>query len=103
VDGVGCESGLELRGRTEGRDSAVQHDGDPVAVLGFIHVVRRNENGDPPVCSAVDVIPELASSDGIEPTSRLVEEDDAILVYERHRKSEHQLSYERQADDAASY
>src|SRR5215207_4317157 len=45
-DPVGADAGLQrLRGVLD-RDLAVVHDRDPVAVLGLVHVVRGDEDGD---------------------------------------------------------
>src|SRR5215218_2535567 len=45
-DPVGADAGLERLGGVLDGDLPVVHDRDPVAVLGLVHVVRGDEDGD---------------------------------------------------------
>src|SRR6185312_5591883 len=75
---------------------AGDHDRDAVAVLGFVHVVRRDEHGRAAVRRLVDHLPELPTGDWVDAARRLVEQHDLRLVQQRNRKGELLLPAERQ-------
>ena len=66
---------LQLLGTPGGDQLAVVDDRNPVAVLGLVHVVRREEHRDPLAhAQLVDVTPDVTPGLWIEPDGRLVEE-----------------------------
>src|SRR5260370_24342195 len=67
-------------GRPVGDELAVINVGDVAAALGFVHVVRGDEERDAVPRKFEEEIPELAASDGVDPGSRLVEEKKLRLV-----------------------
>ena len=72
-------SRFRRRRRVQRLDLAVVDDGDAVAVLGLVHVVRGHEDGDADlVAQPADVAP-----DGV---ARLRVEADRRLVEEQHRR-----------------
>ena len=56
---------------------------EPVAALGFVHVVRRDEHGRALGGDAVDLLPEVAPAHRIDARGRLVEEQQRRLVDRR--------------------
>ncbi len=70
-----ADGGLEIGRRIERDDLALVDDGDAVAVLGFVHVVRGDEDGDLlALVQLVDVLPDRGAGLRIEPDGGLVEE-----------------------------
>ena len=57
---------LDRRRRAFGHELAGHHQSKPVALLGFLEVVRRDQNGGSGVGEAVDQLPERAASDRID-------------------------------------
>src|SRR5687767_15666300 len=70
---------LQLDGRAHCRNAAIHHDRDAIAVLGFVHVVRRDEDGRR-LRGGIDHFPELPPGDGVDSASRLVEKYDLWRV-----------------------
>src|SRR5882724_5575730 len=70
----------ERIGRAIGDELAVINVGDVTAALGFIHVVRCDEERDPVAGKLEEEIPKLASRNGVDAGSRLVEEKKLGLV-----------------------
>src|SRR5262245_49787255 len=67
--------GLERLGRVQHHQPTVVDDCDPVAVLGLVHVVRGQEDGDVlQPAQLLDVGPDRGAGLRIEPDRRLVEE-----------------------------
>src|SRR5215218_3747689 len=75
-DPVGADAGLErLRGVLDG-DLPVVHDRDPVAVLGLVHVVRGDEDGDlGALPQVVQVVPDGGPGLRVQADRGLVEEE----------------------------
>ena len=71
---------LQLPGRAHGRQLAGIDDRDPMAMLGFIQIVRRDENRHAFARQVLDETPELAARDRIDASRRLVEKHDPRLV-----------------------
>src|SRR6476619_7357536 len=71
---------LELDWCAECGDAAVDHYRDAIAILGLIHVVRRDEYCRAPRCCGVNHLPELTAGDGIDSACRLIEEYNCRLV-----------------------
>ena len=68
-------------GRVDGHDPALIDDGDAVAVLGLVHVVGREEDGDVLAgLELVDVVPDRRAGLGVESDGWLVEEEHAWRV-----------------------
>src|SRR5688500_11160460 len=78
---------LQLDGRAHRRNAAIYHDRDAIAVLRFVHVVRRDEDGRR-LCGGIDHFPELSSGDRVDSTRRLVEKYDLRRVQHRDEKRE---------------
>ena len=81
---------LEFRRRSLGDDSAVVDDRDPVRdAIGFIHVMRREEDRDPlGLVQVLDVSPELIAALRIESQRGFVEKEDLRGVQEPARDRE---------------
>jgi hypothetical protein len=89
LDGVGvvgrrdlhpvlADTGLEVLRRVDRDDLPVVDDGDAVAVLRLVHVVRREEDRDVLApFQVVDVLPDRGPGLGVEANRRLVEEQHA--------------------------
>ncbi len=70
-----AHAGLERLRRVDGHDLPVVDDGDPVAVLGLVHVVRGQEDGDVfPGLQVVDVLPDRRAGLRVQAHGRLVQE-----------------------------
>jgi len=67
-------------GRAVGDQFAVVNVGNVAAALGFVHVVRGDEEGDAVARKLEEQIPELASRNGIDACSGLIEEKESRLV-----------------------
>ena len=55
------ENGFELVGRAQSGQTARLDDGEAMAVLRFIEIVRRHEQRDTRVGQLIDQVPEVAS------------------------------------------
>src|SRR5205085_11720343 len=74
---ISSDAALESFRRVDHDDLAVVHDGDAVAVLGLVHVVRGEERGDRlTALELVDVAPDVTAGLWVEADRRLVEEQD---------------------------
>jgi hypothetical protein len=62
---------------------AAEDERQPMAALGFVHVVRRDEHGRALGRDAMDVVPELATAHGIDAGGGLVEEEERRRVDRR--------------------
>ena len=107
---VGVEAQLEhLTGRVLGDecaraalgdDPAVVHDDEPVAqLLGLVHVVRRDDEGDALALEPEQPVPQHVSRLRVEPGGRLVEEQHLGVVHEAARDGEPALHPARQRLD----
>ena len=76
-----ADAGLEVLRRVDRHDLPVVDDGDAVAVLRLVHVVRGEENGDVlALLEVVDVLPDGRPGLRVESHGRLVEEQHAGRV-----------------------
>src|SRR6266705_1793627 len=75
-------------GRAVGDELAVINIGDVAAALGFVHVVRGDEERDAVPGKLEEKIPELAARDGIDAGGGFVEEKKLRLVQHRAAKGE---------------
>src|SRR5688572_14879984 len=74
-DGTGLERLLEFSGRADGRQLARLDDGKPMAMLGFIEMMRGDEDSRAAFRQIADQVPELAARQRIDAARRLVEKD----------------------------
>ena len=77
---LGVEAGFQAGGRVERPDLSVHHHGDAVAVLGLIHVMGGDKNGDAFSGGLIDQFPELPAGGRINASGRFVKEDKAGAV-----------------------
>jgi len=70
----------ERIGRPIGNELAEINVSDVAAALGFVHVMRGYEKGDAVAGKLEEEIPELASRDGVDAGSGLIEEKEFRLV-----------------------
>ena len=77
-------------------DAAIDHDRDAVAILGFVHIVGGDEDGDAAVGGRIDQAPELPPGDGVDAAGGFVEEDDGRVVDDGDGKGKLLLPPERQ-------
>ena len=97
-----CEIGLEVAGRALAHDQTVVDDREPIAELvGFLQVLRREEDRRPALVDAADLVPDRQPAGGVQPGRRLVEEEHLGLVHERRGKVEPALHAAGVALDAA--
>ena len=83
---VTTDPGLQLRRRPERDDLALVDDGDAIAELGLVHVVRGHEDGDVLArAHRVQVVPDLVARLWIETERRLVEEQHLRVVQDAAR------------------
>lgn len=75
VQVFGRETAFEICGSVQRFDLSVDHDGNAVAIFGFVHVVRSDENCYALVRGMVDKLPELPSCGGVHSSRRLVQKD----------------------------
>ena len=78
----------QVGGGIESFYPAVYHNGYPVAVLRFVHVMGSYEDRDPTVGRAVYQFPELPACGRVYPAGRLVQKDDCRTVEYRHGKGQ---------------
>ena len=85
LDYVMAAEAVDQIGRSAfGDDLAVIDDGKAVAeALGFVHVVRGEQDGATFLLEGADDVPELAAALGIEAGGWLVEKEDARIADER--------------------
>ena len=99
---VGADPGLQRLGGALHHDPAAVHDRDAVAVLGLVHVVRRQEDRD---LARVRSSPTYSQIDGaglrIEADGRLVEEQHARRVQQAAGDLEASLHAAREGADQA--
>src|SRR6266566_767924 len=70
------EARLELGRRSHGANEPPVHQRHPIAqLLGFFHVVGRDENSDPVRLEQAQAVPDRVAADGVEPDRRLVEDE----------------------------
>ncbi len=79
---------LELRRAAERDETAAVDQRDAIAVLGFVHVVRGDDDGDAALRERIDQVPEPPARGRVDARGRLVEEQDRRLV--QHRAAERQ-------------
>ncbi len=73
----------ELAGRALGDDPRLVHDNEPIAeLLGFVHVVGRQDEGHPLLLEPIELVPEEVAGLRVEAGRRLVEEEEIGLVHE---------------------
>ena len=80
--------GHQLVRRAVGDDAAAVEDREPRAALGFVHVVRRDEQRRALIRELEQRVPELAARLRIDGAGRLVEEQQIRLVQHRARERE---------------
>jgi len=77
LDPIAPDARLQHLGRVDRNDPTVIDDRDPIAVLGLVHVVRREEDRDRLAApKLLDVAPDVGSRLRIEAHGRFVEEQD---------------------------
>src|SRR5439155_25159345 len=88
LDGRAADLGLELVRRPLGDDVAVVDDPDPVGEnVRLLEVLRRQEDGYVVLAREPgDLFPESRTTLDVEPCRRLVEEEHARAMHERHRE-----------------
>ena len=96
VHGIGVELSLELAWAVHGFHLAIDHDADAVTVFGFVHIVGGYKNGDALSGSLIDHIPKLTARYGVNPTGRLVQEDNLRAVKDCYRESQFLFPAQRQ-------
>ena len=72
---MGVELFFELSRTIHGLYPAIYHDADAVAVFGFVHIVGGYKYGNALSRGLIYHIPELTACYGINPSGRLVQED----------------------------
>src|SRR5207248_2254939 len=77
------ESVLQLRGRAERDYLAAIHERQPMEVLGFIHVVRADENRMSALGEIVDKMPERSAGERINAAGRLVQKEHGRIMQNR--------------------
>ena len=82
---------LQLRGRAERDHAAAVHQRDAMAVFGFVHVMRGDEDGVAGRGKLVDQLPEVAARDGIDAAGRLVQKQNRRLVQDRAAQRQAEL------------
>ena len=78
-----AERRLQFRRRTERDHPAAVHQRDAMAVLGFVHVVRGDEDGVAGLGKLVNQLPETAARDRIDAAGGLVQKQNRRLVQNR--------------------
>src|SRR5579871_585318 len=79
----------QIRGGALGDDLTVVDDGQAVAeTLGFIHVMRRQQDRAAVALKGADDVPELATALRIEPGRGLVKKEDLRIANQRSRYGE---------------
>ena len=92
--------GLEGRRRALADDAPLVDDGQPIAQLvGFLEVLRGQEDGRPAPVDAAHLLPHGEPAGGVEAGGRLVEEEHLGLVHERRREVQAALHPARVAVD----
>ena len=83
-DDEGGEPGIahHLLDRAGGEHLAIGDVADAVAALGLVHVVGRDQHGQPAARQPVDLVPELAPRLGVDAGRRLVEQQQLRLVHD---------------------
>ena len=81
------------------RHAPVDHHDEPVALLGFFHVVRRDKDSCAVLGAVTDVLPKSRPAQWPDARSRLVENKQFGLVGERHREGHPPLEAERKVPD----
>ena len=79
-DRTSREHALDFTGRANRRELAGVDQRDPVAPLGFVQIVGRDQHGDAGLGEIVNQAPELPPRQGIDAAGRLVEEENRRLV-----------------------
>ena len=82
------ETPLQLGGSAQGFDFTIHHDRNAVAIFGLVHVVGGETKRDCRASGVVDQFPKLAARLGIYPAGRFVEEHNARIVEDAHRKGQ---------------
>ena len=87
--GGGGEAGLllDLGRRAVGDEDAVAHQQQPVAALGLVHDVARDEYGDARVGEVVEGRPQVLPEHRVEPDRGLVEHEQARVAEQRDRQA----------------
>ena len=70
----------ELVGRGQGYQAAVSDEGDLVALLGLVEVLRGNEERPPGIAEPVELAPDRHSQERVDACRRLVEDEEGRIV-----------------------
>ena len=89
----------DLGDRALGDDASAGHDDEPVALLGLLHVVGRNQDADTVFGTVAYVLPQPSPAQRPNPGGGLVEHEQRRLVRERHGKGDPPLQTQRQRPD----
>ena len=73
----------QLLGRLGGQDRAVPHEQEPVAVVGLVHHVARDEQAGAAVGEVAESGPQIAPQHGVEADGRFVEHQHGRVVQKR--------------------
>src|SRR5258706_4115536 len=71
---------FQLGGRSESDGLAAIHQRDAMAILGFVDVMRGDEDGAAGGGELIDQIPKTAARDGVDAASGFVEEENRRVV-----------------------
>src|SRR5690606_5521545 len=80
-EGKGVAATYSLR-RVDVQNSPLLDEGDLVTTAGFVHVGRRNDNGQSAPPQFPEQIPELAPGYRVDAGGRLIEQEDLRPVYQ---------------------
>ena len=80
---VGAQACAQIRRRPQRDHPSAIHQRQPVAVLGFVHVVGADENGVAGARHFANQIPECPARDGIDSRSRLIQKQNRGIVQDR--------------------
>ena len=87
-DGTIGKDALELAGRAERDELAAMHDGNAMAMLGLVEIVRGDQNGDAGLREILDQLPKLPPGHRIDSARRFVEKQDGRLMKNRAAERE---------------
>src|SRR3990172_3733259 len=71
---------FHLQRRIHIDDLAGVHDGHPVAIFGFVHIMRSHKNRGAFFAQIIDRLPKMAAGNGIDAAGRLIEKNDLGIM-----------------------